>query len=129
MSTTTTLDPQQRALVVALASGLSHDAAGDLVGISGRTVRRRLAADPALRDAVQAQRDENACMIADLLVAQAAQAVERLARIIDQGTDRDAVSACRAVLAEARQHRETTVTSERLRDVLDLLHNRTRETA
>lgn len=123
------LDPQQRALVVALASGLSQDAAGELVGISGRTVRRRLTADPSLRDAVQEQRDVNACMVADQLVAQAVQAVERLGSIIDQGADRDAVAACRVVLAEARQHRETTLTSDRLRDVLDLMHNRSRETA
>lgn len=116
-----TLDPDDRILVAALAAGATQDEAGALIGRSGRTVRRRLADDPDLRAAVQAERDAHACRIADLLVAQAAQAVASLSRIITDGADRDVVGACRVMLSEARQHREAAYVADRLAHVETLL--------
>lgn len=99
------LDPQDRLLVAALASGVGQDSAGAIVGVSGRTVRRRLASNPALREAVREERDALAGQVAGLLVAQAIEAVHRLMQIVNEGNDRNAVQASRVVVAEARQHR------------------------
>jgi len=89
-------------------------------------VRRRLA-DPTVRAALDAERTRVAHEVADALTARGRAAVDRLARVMDTGLDRDAVAAARVLLSEARGHREATYVADRLREVETTLYARRME--
>lgn len=125
MSDPTPLDTNP--LAVALAHGLTHAEAGALVGISARTVRRRLASNPALREAIRAERQVLAQQVADLLTAQAEAAIARLGQVIADGADRDATAAARVVLDQAVRHRDAVYVSDRLADIEQTLRLRQEE--
>jgi hypothetical protein len=122
-ATVSALDRDTRIIVAAVASGSTQAEAAEVAGCSARTVRRRLA-DPTVRAALDAERTRVAHEVADALIARARAAVDRLARVVDSGADRDAVAAARVLLSEARGHREATYVADRLREVENALFAR-----
>ena len=110
------LTDRDHRIVAAVATGMRQADVADLAGCSTRTVRRRLAA-PAVAEALAVERAQRSQVITDLLREQSRGAVDRLHRIIRDGTDRDAVNAARVLLAECRQHREQAEVVTRLGDV------------
>jgi hypothetical protein len=107
------LDQRDVVIVAGLASGSTHAEAGDAAGCSERTVRRRLA-DESVRAALAAERERVGQQIADMLSGRAAAAVDRLARVVTEGSDRDAVQACRIVLDMMTRHRDAVYVLDRL---------------
>ncbi len=108
-------DRDQR-IVAATASGLRQADVAELARCSARHVRRRLSV-PDVAAAVATEREARSRILVDELREQSNGAVNRLQRIIREGTDRDAVSAARVVLGEGRQHREQCEVVSRLADL------------
>lgn len=100
-------------IVAALATGATHAEAGKAAGCSTRTVARRLT-EPSIAAAVDAERTRLAQEVADALAGRARAAVDRLAAVVAEGSDRDAVTAARVVLDQAVRHRDHVYVADRL---------------
>lgn len=109
------LDADAYVIVAALASGSTQEEAAAAVGCSARTVRRRLT-EPAVRAALDAERSRLAAETADVLTGRSRAAVDRLHRVVTEGTDRDAVAACRVLLDQMIRHRDHVWIADRLAD-------------
>ena len=109
------LDPLNVVIVAAVASGMTHAAAADAAGCSTRTVRRRVA-EPTVRAALDNERRRLTEQVADALAGRSLDAIDRLASIMTDGNDRDAVSAARVVLDQALRHRDAVWIADRVAD-------------
>jgi hypothetical protein len=106
---------QDEVLVAALARGLSHEHAGQLAGVSGRTVERRLE-DPEFAERVAALRRHWADQLTGELLDLASDALLALRREIqeaEKSTDRIRASA--VVLTHAYRFRHGQELEARLR--------------
>lgn len=101
-------------VIAAVATGRTYPQAAELAGVSERTVRRLLDA-PGVREQVAAERVRLAQEVADALTGLVPAALDRLRRITDVGTDRDAVNAARVIVTEARAWRDAPWAAARLR--------------
>ena len=105
-------------VISALVSGMTERAAAEVAGCSTRTVRR-IKADHLAE--IGLARRQVAERIADALAHRTEEVIDRLHLIGTIGTDRDAVSAARVLLAEARAWRDVAWVVERLEAVEDEL--------
>jgi hypothetical protein len=119
------LDARDLAIVAAVATGSTQAEAGELAGCSARTIRRRLT-EPPVRAALDAERTRLAHEVADALTGRSRAAVDRLAAIIEDGNDRDAVQAARALLDAMIRHRDHAFVNDRL-DTIEASLERKRE--
>lgn len=95
------------ALIAALASGCSHVEAAAALGVSARTVGRRLA-DPAFVAQLAEHRGTIMARAADRLAAATATATDALVSLLDATTPPAVrVSAARVVLDAARRYQES----------------------
>jgi HPt (histidine-containing phosphotransfer) domain-containing protein len=88
---------QDEVLVAALAAGRTYEAAGQLAGISGRTVARRMT-DPAFARQVAARRDEQVHTLAGLLSSLSAAAVAAVASCLDDEDPKNRLAAAKLIL-------------------------------
>lgn len=110
--------PRDRELARLLAAGATAARAGESVGLSERTVRRRLA-DPAFLDLVDAERTEHVERIIDGLTLVARRAITVLSEILDgeQVPPAVKVSAARVTLTSVLGWRDQLELDRRLADV------------
>jgi molybdenum-dependent DNA-binding transcriptional regulator ModE len=101
------------ALLHALASGATVEAAARQSGVSERTVYRRLA-DPAFRRRLQDLRAEMTRRTASSLTAAGTEAVETLRRLLNSSSEPIRVAAARAILQLGAKLREATELEERM---------------
>lgn len=117
------LTDRDRRIVAAVASGVRQADVARIARCSTRTVRRTLAR-PEVDAALRSEREAQTAATVDLLRTQTRGSVERLERVINHGTDRDAVAAARVLLSEARAFREQHEVTERLTAVETALYAR-----
>lgn len=110
--------PRDRELARLLAAGATQARAGAEIGMSERTVRRRLA-DPAFLALIDAERVAHCERVIDSLTLVAGRAVTVLNDILDDADAPPAVrvSACRTALTAVLGWRDQLELDKRLADV------------
>ena len=113
-------------LIVALASGASHQSAADAAGYAAKTVQRRLA-NPAFRRALDDTRNRLFEQALGRAAHHAIRAADVLAEVMDDSgiPPRIRVSAAKALLDSATRYREVEELSRRVAAVEDALENQT----
>jgi methylphosphotriester-DNA--protein-cysteine methyltransferase len=100
-------------LVAALARGLTYDAAADVAGCSPSTVDRRMR-DPLFVQRVADARAERVERVADRLTALTEQAVDVLADLLTNGSERVRASIAQRLPALAAEQRDAVHLAARL---------------
>jgi hypothetical protein len=107
-------------LIAALAEGLTHAAAGELAGVSAKTVQRRMS-NPEFAGAVGDGRRQRVRDVVGLLVGASQRAVQVLVEVLERGDPADQLRAARMVLEySGRYHREQVVDDDLARRMLVL---------
>lgn len=88
---------QDEVLVAALAAGRTYEVAGELAGVSGRTVARRMA-EPAFAREVAARRSEQVQTLAGLLTSLSSAAVAAVASCLEDEDPKTRLAAVKLIL-------------------------------
>ena len=102
-ATTTTEQPQRRPGTRALGAGHSQTSAAELVGLSAKTVKRRLD-DPAFAAAVVSARRSFLDQILGKLSQAGVEATDTLVELLNSGRPADRLRAAEAVLSHAARY-------------------------
>ena len=106
-------DSWPRAAAV-LAAGGSEKEAGKAAGVGDRTIRRWRADEVQFADAVDAARTEMLAEAAGILAHISTQAAQKLGEIIEDGSERYALTASRVALEMASRYRQDQSLENRL---------------
>jgi hypothetical protein len=112
------LDAADEVLVEALANGSSYAEAGDLAGVSARTVRRRMS-DPTFSAEVAKRRNERLGVVSGRLSQLAERALDVLEGALASERAGEALRAADMVLSLDRRYREQVDFAARLLAVED----------
>lgn len=104
----------------ALAAGRSYDAAGDLAGVSGRTVRRRMS-DPEFRSDVLARMAERNGQLSSLMSEESIGAVKRLVELTKHDDPQVQLRAIQVLLSNGIRTRREVELNERITNLEDRL--------
>lgn len=103
------LTPADEELATLLSEGISQNAAGEILGVSSRTVRRRLK-EPGFRSRVDELRRDRLAVTTARLVRISDSAVDALEQLLDSEDDRLRLRTAQTVLSLGRRHhREETI--------------------
>ncbi len=111
------MKPSWPRAVDVLAKGGSTAGAASAADVDERTVRRWRADEIQFADAIEEARSLMIAEAAGLLAAESCAAVIRLGKIIEDGRDDHALSACRAVLDMASRYRNDQAIEQRIRSL------------
>ena len=109
-------ESQDQVLVVALAAGKTHEVAGELAGVSAKTVQRRLL-DADFTARVTRGRAARHAQISGALLTSAEQAVTTLVDLLDDADPKVRLAASRELLTSSHRYVDQADVLERLRSL------------
>ena len=107
------LSDDDEILACALAEGFTHAAAGALIGVSAKTVQRRLS-NPKFAGAVGDRRRQRVSEVVGVLVSASRQAVQVLVEVLEGGAPADRLRAARMVLDYSSRYQRDQVLEDEL---------------